>query len=100
VTGHKARQSADRALQPHRDACEVEELVGVLGHEPPGLVSRVPDPADGRAKKVVYTAKGLRAFEESRVRVARIEARWRRELGAKRWGELRRALLALTEVRE
>jgi hypothetical protein len=45
-------------------------------------------------------AEGLRAFEESRVRVARIEARWRRELGAKRWGELRRALLALTEVRE
>jgi DNA-binding MarR family transcriptional regulator len=57
-----------------------------------GVVTRVPDPDDGRAKKVVYTTEGLRAFGESRKRIATIEARWRKELGAEGWELLRAAL--------
>jgi DNA-binding MarR family transcriptional regulator len=64
--------------------------------EAAGVVTRVPDPDDGRAKRVVYTSAGLRAFGESRERIARIEARWRKQLGAERFGLLQDALRELT----
>jgi DNA-binding MarR family transcriptional regulator len=67
--------------------------------EDAGVVRREPDPEDGRAKRIVYTEAGLRAFDESRERIAQIERRWRRELGTRRWNELRAALSELT-VRE
>jgi DNA-binding MarR family transcriptional regulator len=64
--------------------------------EEAGVVRREPDPDDGRAKRIVYTEAGLRAFDESRERIAEIERRWRNELGARRWNELRAALAELT----
>jgi DNA-binding MarR family transcriptional regulator len=67
--------------------------------EDAGVVRRQPDPDDGRAKRIVYTEAGLRAFDESRERIAEIERRWRGELGARQWNELRAALGELTDRR-
>jgi DNA-binding MarR family transcriptional regulator len=47
-----------------------------------GLVARTPDPADGRARRIVFTETGLawlRAFEEA---VTQTEAEFRQEVGA------------------
>jgi DNA-binding MarR family transcriptional regulator len=63
--------------------------------EAAGVVERVPDPDDGRAKQVVYTAVGRRAFRDSRRRIAAIEARWRDELGDDGYAALRAGLSAL-----
>ena len=68
----------------------VDELEAV------GLVARVPDPQDGRAKRVVYTPEGREAFAGSRGRIAAIEDRWRAELGERRYAALTRALAELT----
>jgi DNA-binding MarR family transcriptional regulator len=64
--------------------------------EAAGIVERVPDPDDGRAKQVVYTAAGRRAFREGRRRIAAIEAHWRDELGDDAYEALRAGLLGLT----
>ena len=47
-----------------------------------GLVARTPDPADGRARRIVFTETGLawlRAFEEA---VTQTEEEFRQEVGA------------------
>lgn len=93
--GTRASVIAERAgLTRQAITMIVDEL------EEAGVVRREPDPEDGRAKRVVYTAAGLRAFDESRARIAEIERRWRRELGAERWAELREALAALADERQ
>jgi DNA-binding MarR family transcriptional regulator len=71
----------------------VDELVAA------GVVTREPDPQDGRAKRIVYTAMGRAGFDESRARIATIEDRWRGQLGDERWAALRRALVELTQDR-
>jgi DNA-binding MarR family transcriptional regulator len=60
--------------------------------EQAGVVTREPDPDDGRAKRVVYTTKGRKAFGESRARIEAIERRWREQLGPARYEELVAAL--------
>jgi DNA-binding MarR family transcriptional regulator len=67
--------------------------------EAAGVVTREPDPQDGRAKRVVYTAEGRAQFGESRARIAAIEDRWRAQLGDDRWADLRAALIELTRAR-
>jgi DNA-binding MarR family transcriptional regulator len=90
--GTRASVIAERAgLTRQAITVIVDEL------EDAGVVRRVPDPDDGRAKRIVYTEAGLRGFDESRERIAEIERRWRRDVGARRWNELRAALSVLTE---
>jgi DNA-binding MarR family transcriptional regulator len=85
--GTRASVIAERAgLTRQAITMIVDEL------EEAGVVRREPDPEDGRAKRIVYTDAGLRGFDESRARIAEIETRWKRELGAARWAELRSAL--------
>jgi DNA-binding MarR family transcriptional regulator len=57
----------------------VQQLLDQL--EEQGVVARVADPTDGRARRVVLTELGLRDFaERNRVKRA-IEARYRERLG-------------------
>lgn len=59
----------------------VQQLLDSL--EADGIVRREADPADGRSKRVFYTAKGLRALHDG-VEVKRaIEAEYRGVLGAR-----------------
>jgi DNA-binding MarR family transcriptional regulator len=70
-------------------------LVAALERE--GLVERVPDPADGRARLIQLTQLGLTASMRARETVLSVEQAWREHLGP----ELSASLLeALTKLRE
>jgi DNA-binding MarR family transcriptional regulator len=93
--GTRASVIAERAgLTRQAITMIVDEL------EEAGVVRREPDPEDGRAKRIVYTAAGLRGFDASRARIAEIERRWKRELGAEGWAALRASLGALADERQ
>lgn len=71
-------------------------LVAAL--EEQGMVERVPDPADGRARLIRFTERGraasLRAFEV----VTGVEQEWAEHLGPELTARLREALTRLREV--
>ncbi len=71
-------------------------LVAALEHE--GLVQRVPDPADGRARLIRFTPAGLEAAERARDVVMAVEQTWTAHLGPELAGALREALLKLREI--
>jgi DNA-binding MarR family transcriptional regulator len=62
-----------------------------------GYLERKPDPADRRATLVDLTERGELAVRTIRASVRRIEREWARELGERRFEEVRDALLALAE---
>lgn len=57
-----------------------------------GLVDVEPDPADARAKRVVYTDRGRRLIEKAVGHIMELEADWRERLGDTRYWALRDAL--------
>jgi DNA-binding MarR family transcriptional regulator len=63
-----------------------------------GYVKRVPDPADGRAKLVQLTGRGVRAQQEARKIVVGIERDWSRALGGRDFATLRKLLERLHDV--
>jgi DNA-binding MarR family transcriptional regulator len=63
-----------------------------------GYVRRVPDPTDGRARLVVFTALGERACAVANGTVAAVEARWAEHLGPAAMAALRSALVSLREI--
>ena len=70
-------------------------LIASLERE--GLVERVPDPADGRARLIRLTSRGRIASERAREVVMNVENAWQAHLGP----ELSAALLeALTKLRD
>jgi DNA-binding MarR family transcriptional regulator len=60
-------------------------------------VETVPSPADRRAKLIRRTAKGDEVTRTIRALVTRVEARWRREVGAERYAVFRAVLSELIE---
>src|SRR6201990_2868788 len=60
-----------------------------------GYVSRVPDPADARARVIELTPRGRQALRVMRSNALDVEKRWRDVLGEHRFGELRETLLTL-----
>ena len=60
-----------------------------------GYVRRVPDPEDGRAKVVRLTARGRRYVAEARRSLLALESRVRRQLGDRRYEQLRQSLESL-----
>lgn len=71
----------------------VQQLLDSL--EADGIVRREPDPNDGRAKRVVYTKRGLAALADA-VEVKRaIEDEYRERLGSRRYEAL---VLALRDL--
>lgn len=67
----------------------------VAGLEQLGLVERVPDPADGRAKLVVPTAEGIRAMERGLAVVQSIHRQWTALIGDDEMATLMRTLGSL-----
>ncbi|TMK76109.1 MAG: MarR family transcriptional regulator [Actinobacteria bacterium] len=65
-----------------------------------GLVRRVPDATDARAKVVKLTARGLRERAEARRAIAAVEARARRRVGRRRIDALKLALVELASEEE
>ena len=63
-----------------------------------GYVRRVPDPRDARARLVQIADRGAEVIPRAAAAVAEVEAQWERHLGARAYGQLRRALTALREI--
>lgn len=72
------------------------EHVASLEHY--GYVTRVPDPADGRAKLVVPTARGLAARAEARRIFAELEAEWGERVGAEQLAAVRETLARIAAL--
>jgi DNA-binding MarR family transcriptional regulator len=71
-------------------------LVAALERE--GLVERVPDPADGRARRIRFTQKGQAASKRAQEVVMSVEQEWNAHLGPELAGCLREALTKLREI--
>ena len=63
-----------------------------------GYVERVPDPADGRARLVRLTRRGMQVIPVARAEERVIEQEWTQHLGARRMRQLREALVLLREI--
>jgi len=71
-------------------------LVAALERE--GLVERIPDPDDGRARLIRFTRKGQAASKRAREVVMGVEQEWNDHLGPELSGCLREALTKLREI--
>jgi DNA-binding MarR family transcriptional regulator len=71
----------------------VTQLVDEL--ESFGVVERVPDPEDARARRVCFTARGRAGFFEGLATLRELERELGRAIGEKPMAELRSALLAI-----
>jgi DNA-binding MarR family transcriptional regulator len=71
-------------------------LVAALERE--GLVERIPDPADGRARLIRFTQKGQAASKRARQVVMGVEQEWNDHLGPELAACLRQALTKLREI--
>ncbi len=91
--GSRVTELADRAKVTKQTA---SALVQAL--EDAGYVERVPDPTDARASLVRVASRGAAATDAARAEIERIEAEWRRELGASRYDRLVRDLEVLQRL--
>ena len=64
-----------------------------------GYLERRQDPEDLRSKRIVLTARGTSAIGVIREAVSEMEAVWARQLGPKRFAQLRKLLLELNQPR-
>jgi len=68
---------------------------GVAALERHGYVTRVPDPADARARIIELTPRGRQALRVMCSNALDLEKRWEQVLGERRLGELRETLRML-----
>lgn len=86
-------QSAELARRADMTKQSMAELVRDL--EKLDYVERRPDPADGRARLVQPTGRGLMLIAHARQAIAEVEADTARRLGRDRYVELQRSLVEL-----
>ncbi len=91
--GTRLTELADRAGVTKQTA---SLLVAALERE--GLVERVPDPADGRARLIQLSSRGREAAQRAMEVVIRVEGEWTAHLGPELTERLREALVRLREV--
>jgi DNA-binding MarR family transcriptional regulator len=71
----------------------IGQLVDEL--EQMGVLERRPDPDDGRARLVIWTARGRAGLLEGLRTLTGLERELRTAIGARNWDQLRASLLAL-----
>ena len=91
--GTRLTELADRAGVTKQTA---SLLVAALERE--GLVERVPDPADGRARLIQLSSRGREAAQRAMEVVIGVEGEWTAHLGPELTERLREALVLLREV--
>ena len=91
--GSRLTELADRAQVTKQTA---SLLVAALERE--GLVERVPDPSDGRARLIRMSARGREAAGQAMQVVIGVEQEWAEHLGPELAGQLREGLLKLREI--
>jgi len=98
VLAHLGPSGVSQALLTERMGLSkqaVQQLVDQL--EAQGVVARAPDPNDGRARRIVLTALGLRDFAERNAVKRLIEQQYRDKLGAEAFAALAAALAQLAD---
>lgn len=93
VHGSRLTELAEQAQVTKQTA---SLLVAALERQ--GLVERVPDPSDGRARLIKLTDRGLLAAERARQVVTDVERAWRAHLGPELSTSLTEALARLREI--
>ena len=91
--GSRLTELAERAQVTKQTA---SLLVAALERE--GVVERVPDPEDGRARLIRLTERGRTAAQQAMQVVMGVEQEWAEHLGPELAGQLREALTKLREV--
>ena len=91
--GTRLTELADRAGVTKQTA---SLLVAALERE--GLVERVPDAADGRARLIQLSSRGRQAAQRAMEVVIAVEGEWTAHLGPELTERLREALVRLREV--
>ena len=91
--GSRLTELADRAQVTKQTA---SLLVAALERE--GLVERVPDPSDGRARLIRMSARGREAAAQAMQVVIGVEREWTEHLGPELAGQLREGLVRLREI--
>ena len=91
--GTRLTELADRAGVTKQTA---SLLVAALERE--GLVERVPDPADGRARLIQLSSRGRQAAQRAMEVVIGVEGEWTAHLGPELTERLREALVRLREI--
>jgi DNA-binding MarR family transcriptional regulator len=91
--GTRLTELADRAQVTKQTA---SLLVAALERE--GLVERVPDPDDGRARLIRLSARGREAAQRAMEVVIGVEREWTEHLGTELTDRLREGLVRLREV--
>ena len=91
--GPRLTELADRAGVTKQTA---SLLVAALERE--GLVERVPDPEDGRARLIRLSTRGREAAQRAMEVVIGVEGEWTAHLGPELTERLREALVRLREV--
>lgn len=86
----------DLAVQAQVTKQTASLLVTALEKE--GLVERVPDPDDKRARLIRFTERGRRAAEQARDVAMGVERSWNDHLGPELAPALRQALTKLREI--
>jgi DNA-binding MarR family transcriptional regulator len=91
--GPQGARPSDLAARLRTSKQALNYLLGEL--ERLGYLDRVPDPADGRSKRIAITQRGVAAIAVLREAIAELETAWAQELGAERFEQLRSLLLEL-----
>ena len=91
--GPRLTELADRAQVTQQTA---SLLVAALERE--GLVERVPDPDDGRARLIRLSARGREAAQRAMEVVIGVEQEWTEHLGPELTDRMREGLVRLREV--
>src|SRR6185312_16320222 len=94
--GPQGERPSDLAAQLGMSKQALNYQLGQL--ERRGYLERRADPEDLRSRRIVLTRRGVAAAHVIRDAVAELETRWARELGEKRYAQLRGLLVELNCV--
>jgi DNA-binding MarR family transcriptional regulator len=93
--GPQGQRPSDLAARLRISKQALNHLLGQLEHR--GYLGRRADPDDKRSKRIALTRRGIRAIAVIRAAVAEMEDSWARQLGARRFEQLRSLLQDLNE---
>ena len=94
--GPQGERPSDLAAQLGMTKQALNYQLGQL--ERRGYLERRPNPGDLRSRRIVLTRRGVAAAHVIRDAVAELETLWERELGEKRYAQLRGLLVDLNRV--
>jgi len=96
--GPQGERPSDLAARLRISKQALNHLLGQLEHL--GYLQRQPDPDDKRSKRIALTPRGTKAATTIRKAVAEMEETWSRQLGPKRFNQLRSLLRDLAELHQ